>query len=80
MRWTRRDGTGCAKRLAELEQTEYAPPPLVTGDDLTAAGLAPGPVFKKVLERVYDEQLEGRVGTKAEAMALAVRRARELGG
>ena len=68
------------ERLAELEKTEYAPPPLITGDDLTAAGLSPGPVFKKVLERAYDEQLEGRVGTKEEAMALALRHARELGG
>jgi hypothetical protein len=55
-------------RLGELEQTEFAPPPLLTGDDLTAAGLTPGPVFKRVLESVYDAQLEGRVTTKAEAL------------
>jgi hypothetical protein len=56
----------------ELKGTETAPPPLITGDDLTAAGLKPGPVFKRVLDAVYDAQLEGRVGTKEQAMALGM--------
>lgn len=64
-------------QLRELEKTEYAPPPLITGDDLTAAGLAPGRVFKKVLNEVYDAQLEGRVTSKEEALALALGIARE---
>jgi poly(A) polymerase len=59
-------------RLAELESIDYAPPPLVTGDDLVSAGLQPGPAFKKVLERTYDEQLEGRVATREAAMAFAM--------
>jgi len=58
-------------RCGELSKEDVAPTPLVTGDDLVAAGFAPGPKFKKVLEGVYDAQLEGRVGTKVEAMALA---------
>jgi len=57
----------------ELAKSEFAPPPLVTGDDLTAAGLQPGPVFKRVLDAVYDAQLEDRVRTKAEAMELAMK-------
>jgi tRNA nucleotidyltransferase/poly(A) polymerase len=60
------------RRLAELEKTDYAPPPLITGDDLTGAGLTPGPVFKQVLDEVYDAQLEGRVTTKDEALRLAL--------
>jgi poly(A) polymerase len=48
-----------------------APAPLVTGDDLVAAGWTPGPRFKGVLERVYDAQLEGRVREKADALELA---------
>ena len=40
----------------------------MTGDDLTAAGLNAGPVFKRVLDAVYDAQLEDRVKTKEEAM------------
>lgn len=63
-------------RLAELEQTEFAPAPLITGDDLTAAGLAPGPVFKRVLNEAYDAQLEGRIKTRDEAMGLAMKLAK----
>jgi poly(A) polymerase len=68
------------KRIAALE-TEFAellkgdptPTPLVCGDDLTAAGLNPGPVFKRALDAVYDAQLEDRVKTKAEALQLALK-------
>ena len=60
------------RRLAELERTDYAPPPVITGDDLTAAGLAPGPVFKRVLDEVYDAQLEGHVATKDQALRMAL--------
>jgi hypothetical protein len=63
--------------LTELEKTDYAPAPLITGDDLTAEGLNPGPVFKRVLDGVYDAQLEARVATKDEALGLAMRLARE---
>ncbi|MGE5607966.1 MAG: hypothetical protein ACM359_01820, partial [Bacillota bacterium] len=59
-------------QLKELEKTEYAPKPLITGDDLTAAGLEPGPVFRRVLEAVYDAQLEGRVGSREEALKMGV--------
>jgi poly(A) polymerase len=58
--------------LAEIEKTDYAPPPLITGDDLTVAGLSPGPVFKRMLDTAYDAQLEGRVTTRQEAMAVAM--------
>ena len=57
--------------LRPLETVDCAPTPLITGVDLTAAGWSPGPVFKKVLEAAYDAQLEGRVTTKEQAMALA---------
>jgi len=57
--------------LERLAQTDYAPVPLISGDDLTAAGFSPGPEFKRVLDGVYDAQLEGRVCTKEEAMGLA---------
>lgn len=59
-------------RLRELEQTDFAPPPLVTGDDLVAAGGQPGPAFKRALERAYDEQLEGRLTDKAQALRFAM--------
>jgi hypothetical protein len=62
--------------LEELATTDFAPPPLITGDDLTAAGLTPGPVFKRVLDATYDAQLEGRVMTKEQALHLALDLAR----
>jgi poly(A) polymerase len=58
--------------LGELERSEFAPQPLITGDDLTAAGLQPGPAFKKVLDYVYDEQLEGRLTEKTSAMKIGI--------
>ena len=60
------------RALAETDRSDYAPPPLITGDDLMAARLAPGPVFKRVLDAVYDAQLEGRVTTREEALRLAL--------
>lgn len=50
-----------------------APRPLVTGDDLNAAGFRAGPVFGRVLAGVYDAQLEGRVRTFDAAMELAAK-------
>jgi len=32
--------------------------------------LEPGPIFRKILERVEEEQLEGKVRTKEEALEL----------
>ncbi|MGA2498037.1 MAG: CCA tRNA nucleotidyltransferase [Tepidisphaeraceae bacterium] len=66
-------------RLAALDGVDCAPAPLITGDDLTAAGLTPGPVFKRVLDAVYDAQLEGRIAGKAEGLAMALQLAGKPG-
>jgi poly(A) polymerase len=58
--------------LDQLQITDFAPPPLITGDDLTNAGASPGPAFKRALAEVYDAQLEGRVTTRDEAMQIAM--------
>jgi hypothetical protein len=34
-------------------------------------GMTPGPVFKRVLEEVYDAQLEQRIRSKDEALEMA---------
>ena len=65
------------RQLSDLEKTDYAPVPFITGDDLTAAGLKPGPMFKRVLDAVYDAQLEGRVGTKEQALEMGLGLAKE---
>ncbi len=53
---------------------EIRPQPLLTGDDLIAAGLKPGPEFRTLLLRVEDAQLEGRIHTREEALALISQR------
>jgi poly(A) polymerase len=55
----------------ELSKTEVAPAPLITGDDLVAAGFLPGPAFKRILDTAYDAQLEGNIATREDAMQLA---------
>jgi poly(A) polymerase len=42
---------------------------LVTGDDLIALGLTPGPVFKVILQELEDLQIEGRITTKEDGIA-----------
>ncbi len=51
---------------------EIRPQPLLTGHDLIAAGFRPGPAFREMLLRVEDAQLEGRIHTREEALALIV--------
>lgn len=53
-----------------LEAQGVAPPPLVTGEDLIRLGRKPGPDFRRLLEEVYDAQLEGRVATREDALEL----------
>jgi poly(A) polymerase len=66
------------EELAHLEQEDVAPPPLLDGDILTNAGLAPGPIFRRLLDAVYDAQLENRVRKPEEALALALEMAKTL--
>lgn len=46
-------------KLMEIPPQTFRPAPLITGDDLIAAGYAPGPGFRGILEAVEDAQLEG---------------------
>jgi poly(A) polymerase len=48
-------------KLAEIPPEKIRPVPLITGDDLIAAGYAPGPRFREILDSVEDAQLEGRL-------------------
>jgi poly(A) polymerase len=66
------------KKLRNLPPEQIRPQPLITGDDLIAAGLQPGPLFKELLAAVEDAQLEGTILTKEEALALVRERTREL--
>jgi poly(A) polymerase len=63
--------TWLREQFAQLDKSDVAPPPLLTGDDLTADGYAPGPPFKRVLDSVYDAQLEDKISTREQALTLA---------
>lgn len=61
---------------ADLDGLRATPPglgpePLVTGDDLLAAGFKPGPGYRKLLEMLYDAQLEARIASREEGLELA---------
>lgn len=66
-------GIAADVRILEGSPGGVSPPPWVTGDDLVAMGLKPGREFKRILDGVYDAQLEGKVASAAEAMELARR-------
>jgi poly(A) polymerase len=66
------------EKFHAMPQEQIRPTPLITGDDLIAAGYKPGPQFKALLTTVEDAQLEGSISTKEAAMALVERRVREL--
>jgi poly(A) polymerase len=61
------------EQRAAMPASAVRPVPLITGDDLIAAGYKPGPQFKQILSAVEDGQLEGRLQTKDQAMDLVVR-------
>ena len=55
-------------KLAAIAPEAMRPAPLVTGADLIAHGYEPGPQFKKILAALEDEQLEGRLESKEQAL------------
>ncbi len=59
------------KRVSSIPPDEVAPPPLLTGHDLEALGLQPGPAYKEILDRVYYAQLNHDIYSRDEALALA---------
>jgi poly(A) polymerase len=61
------------RSLLARPREELDPPPLLTGDDLIAHGIPPGPVYRTLLDRVRQAQLDGEIHTREEAIALVDR-------
>jgi poly(A) polymerase len=59
----------CREQLQREDPATLHPAPLITGADLIAQGLRPGPAFKEILKEVEDRQLEGALADKAAALA-----------
>jgi poly(A) polymerase len=60
-------------KISSMPPEAIRPAPLITGEDLIAAGHKPGPRFKEILAAVEDAQLEGRLENKEQAMELVHR-------
>jgi poly(A) polymerase len=60
-------------KQAEIPPETMRPRPLVTGDDLIAAGHSPGPKFREILNAVEDAQLEGRLPSREAALEFVQR-------
>ena len=56
------------EKLASIPVEKMRPAPLISGDDLIAAGYAPGPRFKEILSAVEDAQLEGKLLSEEDAL------------
>jgi poly(A) polymerase len=62
------------EQARELEKQPDIKPPLLTGDDLAALGLKPGPAMGALLAEIREKQLQGELKTAAEAREWVRRR------
>jgi poly(A) polymerase len=55
-------------KQSEFSKEEIKPKPLITGHDLQAFGLSPGPRMGEMLNQLMDEQLEGKITDRNSAL------------
>lgn len=58
----------CTRALAAMGHEEIRPPRLIGGNDLIAMGFRPGPQFKSILKDIEDQQLDGALSSRDEAI------------
>ena len=66
------DAEFCRTKLA-LPAEQLNPPPLLTGNDLVDHGVPKGAVFRRLLDRVRQAQLDTEIHTRDEALAFVDR-------
>lgn len=66
------------ERARELVVEEKAPPPILMGRHLIELGLKPSPQFKKILDAVYEMQLDGKITNLDKAIRQAKIKIREM--
>jgi tRNA nucleotidyltransferase (CCA-adding enzyme) len=54
------------RRLTRFLECDRLTTTTISGDTLKEFGLRPGPHFKKILDRLLDERLDGRITAAAE--------------
>lgn len=62
-------GQWLLQRAEQLKVTDSAPEPIILGRHLIAEGLSPGVAFKRILNDLYEAQLDGVFQTEAEGVA-----------
>jgi poly(A) polymerase len=68
------------RQAKELERQPHIRPPLLTGDDLIALGMKPGPLMGAMLAEIRERQLQDELKTPAQARRWARDRIRAPGG
>lgn len=66
------------RKLDEYAHEPLRPKPLLSGHDLIALGLKPGPAMKPLLDEAYELQLEKKLATRDEAVSWAKKKAASL--
>ncbi|MCH9034038.1 MAG: CCA tRNA nucleotidyltransferase [Planctomycetes bacterium] len=61
------------RRAKSVAPENVAPPPLLTGNDLLAMGVEPGPEFGHIIDAAYRAQRNEDIATKEDALDLARR-------
>ena len=61
------------QKISALFTTYRRMKPILTGNDLKAMGLKPGPLYNQILDRLLDARLNGEVETEADERRLARR-------
>ncbi|MGJ8726514.1 MAG: CCA tRNA nucleotidyltransferase [Roseibacillus sp.] len=59
-----------SEKVEEFANEPIIPPPLVTGKDLITRGLEPGPMFREILDEIQNQQLEGTIKDRDDALRL----------
>ncbi|MFN5438214.1 MAG: CCA tRNA nucleotidyltransferase, partial [Planctomyces sp.] len=56
--------------LASHSTAQLDPPPLISGNDVIARGIPPGPRIRTLLESIRNAQLDQLITTREEALQL----------
>ncbi len=64
-------------KMKEFKQEDLKPKRLISGNDLIALGIEPGPIMKEILEEVYSLQLESKIASQDEAIRWVKKRYRK---
>ena len=58
----------CNEKLSIFQEEELCPKPFINGEDLISLGLSPGRLFKTILENVREQQMEGIIKDREQAL------------